>query len=80
MQPKTFVLVKSNKREFSYMAAIYCYFMIHTTVAKKTNCANYICIFKKWVNNAEANIYDLIASTRSKNVIREICSFSITFL
>ena len=62
------------------MAAIYCYFMIHTIVAKKKNCANYICIFRKCVNNAEANTRDLIVSTRSKNVIREICFFSITFL
>ena len=28
MYPKTFVLVKYNKHEFSNMAAIYCYFMV----------------------------------------------------
>ena len=28
MQPKTFDLVECNKYEFSFMAAIYCYFMV----------------------------------------------------
>ena len=35
MQPKTFVLVKCNKYEFSFMAAIYCYLTMVNFVKAK---------------------------------------------
>ena len=77
MKPKTFVLVKCNKYEISFMAAIYCYFNNNQSYCNLCNCA--VSRYKRFLVDSHQNTskHQKALSSRSENLIPQT---SQTFL